>query len=87
MAQGHNSETIFIGCTGNNKEALELYDAGAHFVMQTDALAMRSSKQIFLETVASVGDCTQLVIAGSAHARRLKRLQNEDKLRFLYETG
>jgi hypothetical protein len=83
----HNSETIFIGCTGNNKEALELYDAGAHFVMQTDALAMRSSKQIFLKTVASVGDCSQLVIAGSAHARRLKRLREEDKLRFLYETG
>merc|ERR1711871_306114 len=83
----HDSDTIYIGCTSNNAEALQLYDAGAHFVMQTDALAMRSTKEIFIETVANIGNCSQLVAAGAAHARRLKNLKSNDKLRFLYETG
>ena len=64
-----------------------MYKAGAHFVMQTDALAMRSTKEIFLETVASFGDCSQLVTAGLAHKKRLLKLQSEDKLKFQYETG
>ena len=85
--QKHESHTIFIACTHNNIEAIQLYEAGAHFVMQTDALAMRSTKEIFIETVANVGDCSQLVTAGQAHKRRLKKLQVEDQLRFLYETG
>ena len=83
----HNSDTIFIAYTHNNVEAVQLYEAGAHFVMQTDALAMRKCKDIFIETVANVGDCSQLVISGQAHKRRLKKLEQEDQLRFLYETG
>ena len=60
-------------------EAVQLYEAGAHFVMQTDALAMRKCKDIFIETVANVGDCSQLVISGQAHKRRLKKLEQEDQ--------
>ena len=83
----HNSETIFIACTTNNIEAQKLYSCGAHFVMQTDALAMRATREIFMETVANVGDCSQLVIAGAAHASRLKKLKSTLPLKFLYETG
>ncbi len=83
----HKSETIFIACTTNNVEALKLYACGAHFVMQTDALAMRSTREIFMETVVNVGDCSELVIAGAAHASRLKKLQSGDSLKFMYETG
>merc|ERR1711871_519368 len=85
--QKHKSDTIFIAYTQNNVEAIQLYQAGAHFVMQTDALAMRSTREIFIETVANIGNCSQLVAAGAAHARRLKNLKSNDKLRFLYETG
>ena len=83
----HHSDTIFVACTGNNFEAIELYKAGAHFVMQTDALAMRSTREIFMASVANVGDCSQLVAAGLAHKKRLIGLKNENKLKFLYETG
>jgi Kef-type K+ transport system membrane component KefB len=83
----HKSETIFVGVTANNVEATHLYEAGADFVMQTDALAMRSTKEIFLETIARVGDCSQLVLAGKSHRRRLERLKNEDEERYMYETG
>ena len=83
----HRSETIFIACTSNNTDAMQLYAAGAHFVLQTDALAMRSTREIFMETIAQVGDCSELVVAGAAHARRLQRLESSDPLRFLYETG
>jgi len=83
----HESDTIFIACTQNNVEAIQLYQAGAHFVMQTDALAMRSSREIFMETVANVGDCSQLVVAGKAHKDRLLKLKKEDQFRFQYETG
>merc|ERR1712241_1099202 len=85
--QKHNSDTIFVACTGNNVEAIELYRAGAHFVMQTDALAMRSTREIFMASVANVGDCSQLVAAGLAHKKRLIGLKNENNLKFLYETG
>lgn len=85
--QKHKSDTIFIACTHNNVEAIQLYKAGAHFVMQTDALAMRSTRQIFMETVANVGDCSQLVAAGQAHKKRLVKLEKEDHLKFQYETG
>ena len=85
--RSHKSEAIFIACTTNNVEAMKLYSAGAHFVMQTDALAMRSTREIFMETVVNVGDCSQLVTAGAAHSRRLKKLQSDDPLKFLYETG
>jgi len=83
----HNSDAIFIACTNNNVEAIKMYQAGAHFVMQTDALAMRSTREIFMETVANVGDCSQLVNAGYAHKKRLVKLEKEDKLKFQYETG
>lgn len=81
------SATIYVGFTRNNVEAIGLYKAGAHFVMQSDALAMRSTRDIFLETVANVGDCSQLVAAGSAHRKRLVRLEKENGLKFQYETG
>jgi len=83
----HESDTIFIAYTQNNVEAIQLYQAGAHFVMQTDALAMRSSRDILMETVANVGDCSQLVGAGQAHKKRLLKLKKEDNLKFQYETG
>jgi len=85
--QKHKSDTIFIAYTQNNVEAIQLYKAGAQFVMQTDALAMRSTKEIFLETVANIGDCSQLVAAGQLHKRRLMKMQQEDDLKFQYETG
>ena len=85
--QKHKSDTIFIAYTQNNVEAIQLYQAGAHFVMQTDALAMRSTREIFMETVANVGDCSQLVATGQAHKKRLLKLEQEDKLKFQYETG
>jgi hypothetical protein len=80
------SKTIFIACSDSNADAQLMYDAGAHFVMQTDALAMRATRDIFMETVANVGDCTQLVIAGAAHSRRLRRLRKEYPKKFQYET-
>ena len=85
--QKHNSKTIFVACSQNNNDAIKMYKAGAHFVMQTDALAMRSTREIFLETVANFGDCSQLVAAGSAHKKRLLKLQADNSLRFQYETG
>ncbi|KAL7547994.1 hypothetical protein ACHAWF_011267, partial [Thalassiosira exigua] len=81
------SDAIFVACTQNNVEAMQMYKAGAHFVMQTDALAMRSTRDIFLETVANFGDCSQLKAAGLSHMKRLKKLEEEDKLKWLYETG
>jgi len=81
------SRTKFVTFTQTNTEALKLYKAGAHFVMQTDALAMRSTREIFIESVANIGDCTQLVAAGLSHRKRLIKLENENKLKFLYETG
>merc|ERR1712183_808487 len=81
------SDTIFVACTQNNAEAMQMYKAGAHFVMQTDALAMRSTRDIFLETVASFGDCSHLVTAGQAHKKRLLELQTDNILKFRYETG
>lgn len=83
----HNSETIFVACSQNNVDAMKMYKAGAHYVMQTDALAMRSTKDIFLETVANFGDCSQLVAAGLAHKKRLLTLQSDNRLKFQYETG
>ena len=83
----HQSDTIFIACTQNNVDAIHMYEAGAHFVMQTDALAMRSSREIFMQTVANVGDCSQLVVAGQAHKERLLKSKKEDALKFKYETG
>ena len=81
------SDAIFVACTQNNVEAIRMYRAGAHFVMQTDALAMRSTRDIFLETVANIGDCSQLVAAGLAHKKRLLKLQADNILKFQYETG
>mmetsp|Transcript_36878 Transcript_36878/g.79639 ORF Transcript_36878/g.79639 Transcript_36878/m.79639 type:complete len:1203 (-) Transcript_36878:573-4181(-) len=83
----HKSETIFVACSQNNADAMRMYKAGAHFVMQTDALAMRSTRDIFLETVANVGDCSQLVAVGLAHKERLIKLQADNSLKFQYETG
>ena len=83
----HNSETIFVACSQNNADAMRMYKAGAHFVMQTDALAMRSTRDIFLETVANFGDCSQLVAVGLAHKKRLLKLQADNSLKFQYETG
>ena len=83
----HGSDTIFIAFTQNNVEAIQLYQAGAHYVMQSDALAMRSTRDIFMETVANVGDCSQLVAAGLAHKKRLVKLESENHLKFRYETG
>eukprot|EP00584_Thalassiosira_punctigera_P009361 CAMPEP_0172539054 /NCGR_PEP_ID=MMETSP1067-20121228/10331_1 /TAXON_ID=265564 ORGANISM="Thalassiosira punctigera, Strain Tpunct2005C2" /NCGR_SAMPLE_ID=MMETSP1067 /ASSEMBLY_ACC=CAM_ASM_000444 /LENGTH=1059 /DNA_ID=CAMNT_0013324677 /DNA_START=41 /DNA_END=3220 /DNA_ORIENTATION=- len=81
------SDAIFVACTQNNVDAMRMYKAGAHFVMQTDALAMRSTREIFLETVANFGDCSQLVAAGLAHKERLLKLQTHNSLKFQYETG
>jgi Kef-type K+ transport system membrane component KefB len=83
----HRSATIFIACTTNNVECLQLYNAGADFVMQTDALAMRSTREIFLEMVANVGNCSQLVQAGASHLRRLKKMKQENPDKFRYECG
>eukprot|EP00581_Thalassiosira_minuscula_P014508 CAMPEP_0183711958 /NCGR_PEP_ID=MMETSP0737-20130205/7271_1 /TAXON_ID=385413 /ORGANISM="Thalassiosira miniscula, Strain CCMP1093" /LENGTH=1045 /DNA_ID=CAMNT_0025940531 /DNA_START=202 /DNA_END=3342 /DNA_ORIENTATION=+ len=83
----HGSDAIFVACSQNNIDAMRMYKAGAHFVMQTDALAMRSTREIFLETVASFGDCSQLVAAGQSHKIRLAKLRTEDSLKFQYETG
>ena len=82
----HGSESIFIGFSDSNLEAIHLYDAGAHYVLQTDALAMLSTKQIFMETVVNYGSCSQLVSSGKAHANRLNKLQQEDEMKFRYET-
>ena len=81
----HESDTIFVACTSNNEEALQLYKDGAHFVMQTEALAVRSAKTFFLDSVANVGDCSHLVIAGKAHSQRLTNLKKDEGLRFRYE--
>lgn len=81
------SETVFVACTSNNVEALHLYNSGAHFVLQTDALAMRSTREIFFESIVKVGDCSQLISAGQSHARRLKETKLNERIRFLYETG
>jgi len=83
----HGSDTIFVGVSANNADALHLYDHGAHYVLQSDALAMRSTKQIFLDTVAKWGDGSHLKAAGVLHAKRLAGLKRDDKRRFLYETG
>ena len=84
--QKHHSDTIFVAMANSNVDAIKLYDHGAHFVMQTDAIACASTCNLLLRTVANVGDCSQLVIAGRAHSRRLKNLRKEDSLKFQYET-
>ena len=84
--QKHHSDTIFVAMANSNVDAIKLYDHGAHFVMQTDAIACASTRDLLLRTVANVGDCSQLVIAGRAHSRRLKNLRKEDSLKFQYET-
>jgi len=81
------SETIFVACAESNVDAMRMYRAGAHFILQTDALAMRSTREILLETVATFGDCSQLVAAGLAHQKRLVNIEKEDILKFQYETG
>ncbi|KAL9187603.1 hypothetical protein ACHAXT_005981 [Thalassiosira profunda] len=78
---------IFVAIAQTAKEAMQMYKAGAHYVIHRDALAMRSTREIFLETVANVGDCSQLVAAGLAHKKRLLKLEEEDHLRFQYETS
>lgn len=85
--QQHKSESVFVACSQNNIDAMRMYKAGAAYVMQTDALAMRSTRQIFMETVANVGDCSQLVAAGLAHKKRLLKSQADKPFRFQYETG
>ena len=85
--QKHKSGSIFITFADSSEETLHLYEAGAHFVMQTHALAQRATKEIFMEMVANHGNCSQLVLAGKAHGNRLKKLQQEDATRFMYETG
>lgn len=83
----HGSDTIFVGVTSNNADALHLYEHGAHYVLQTDALAMRSASSLFIDTIARVGDGSQLMAAGMAHATRLRALKRNAKRKFLYETG
>ena len=58
-----------------------MYEAGAHFVMQSDALAMRSTRDIFLETVVDFGNCSQLVATGLSHQKRLVKLEEEGSLK------
>ena len=84
--QKHHSHTIFVAMANSNVEAIKLYDHGAHFVMQTEAVACAFSRNLFLDTVANIGDCSQLVLAGRAHSRRLKNLERDDSLAFQYET-
>ena len=84
--QKHHSDTIFVAMANSNVGAIKLYDHGAHFVMQTDAIACVSTCELLLRTVANVGDCSHLVIAGRAHSRRLKNLKKDDSLKFQYET-
>lgn len=83
----HQSDTVFIACTHNNVEAIKLYEAGAQFVLQMDALAMRSTRDFLMETVAKVGDCSQLLIAGQSHKKKLIKFEKEDQLKFQHETG
>lgn len=80
--QKHKSDTIFITCSDTNEDALHLYEAGAHFVLQSQALAQRATKEIFLEMIASHGNCSQLILAGKAHGNRLKKLRKEDEIQF-----
>ena len=82
-----SSKAIFVAIAQTAKEAMQMYKAGAHYVIHRDALAMRSTREIFLETVANVGDCSQLVAAGLAHKKRLLKLEEDDHLRFQYETS
>lgn len=83
----HASDAIFVSCTQTNADALRMYKAGAHYVVQRDGLAMRAAREILVGTVASVGDCSQLVAAGQSHRRNLAKLRAEDGLKFQYETG
>lgn len=83
----HASDAIFVSCTQSNADALRMYKAGAHYVVQRDGLAMRAAREILVGTVASVGDCSQLVAAGQSHRRNLAKLRAEDGLKFQYETG
>ncbi|EJK72765.1 hypothetical protein THAOC_05668 [Thalassiosira oceanica] len=83
----HASDAIFVSCTQSNADALRMYKAGAHYVVQRDGLAMRAAREILVGTVASVGDCSLLVAAGQSHRRNLAKLRAEDGLKFQYETG
>ncbi len=83
----HSSKTMFVGATRNNAEALELYESGADFVLQADALARRAAKDLFLDSLAKIGDASQMRITGRAHAARLKKLKNEGEFKFNFETG
>ena len=83
----HEAKTMFVAATRNNAEALELYESGADFVLQADALARRAAKELFLESLAKVGNASQMRVAGKAHAAKLKKLKQEGEFKFNFETG
>ncbi len=76
----HDIQVPFIAATDSSAEALELYEAGAAYVIQSDALAAERMREIFEQTEAH-----DLSDHGRSHRRCLEhqRRTTPDLFRFL----
>ena len=64
----------FIAATSSHEETLELYEAGARYVIQTEYLAAKSFREIFeIEVSKPLKDAFRTV--GESHLSETKKLQ------------
>ena len=69
-------ETPFIATTASNEDALELYEAGVRYVIQTDFLASKSFRKVFEE---EIGKSTNEAFRekGQEHWDATRKIQEE----------
>ena len=66
----HKIEVPFVATTDSSAEALELYEAGAAYVIHTDALAAQSMRNMF-----SHGEFVDILTHGRVHHEDLRTLK------------
>jgi len=73
----HNPSVPFIAATDSSEEALELYEAGVRYVIQTEDLAARHFKHLFAEEILKKKGAFRKV--GEDHYKLLRRYKEEYK--------
>ena len=76
----HKSQAPFIAATSSSQEALDLYESGATYVIQTDDLAAQEFRRVFDREIEKGPEA--FVAIGRDHRERLAKAKEENKKLF-----
>ena len=68
-----NADVPVVAATDSHEEALELYENGVRYVIQTEYLAAESFRKIYAEEIGKGGKAFEEI--GAAHLGKIRELQ------------